>query len=210
MPPCSTWPGSLVTLGDQPTFRSRTTRSPQPEESDRRLHREPWRSCRASVGWGLWEALERTTVSTFARRANLPHSASLIPAPNQQQHPELPVPQEGRFAVVTNVGCGMRWTLWRRADERCLRRTAKSCGPDAPKLASSWRKSFCWRQWQESPVTGESAKETVNHRAGKAGVFSGFTCGPTPVLFVARDPWVQSAPGFPSEFRRRKVLAKLA
>src|SRR5207302_8980151 len=26
--------------------------------------------------------------------------------------------KEGRFAVVTNVGCGMRWTLWRRADER--------------------------------------------------------------------------------------------
>src|SRR5438445_11453681 len=22
--------------------------------------------------------------------------------------------QEGRFAIVTNVGCGMRWTLWRR------------------------------------------------------------------------------------------------
>jgi hypothetical protein len=21
---------------------------------------------------------------------------------------------EGRFAIVTNVGCGMRWTLWRR------------------------------------------------------------------------------------------------
>jgi hypothetical protein len=22
--------------------------------------------------------------------------------------------KEGRFAIVTNVGCGMRWTLWRR------------------------------------------------------------------------------------------------
>src|SRR6266566_770378 len=27
-------------------------------------------------------------------------------------------------------------------DERCLRRTAKSCGPDAPTLVSSWRKLF--------------------------------------------------------------------
>jgi hypothetical protein len=79
-----------------------------------------------------------TLISTFARRANLPHSASLIPTPNQRQHPEHPVPQEGRFAVVTNVGCGMRWTLWRRADERRMRRTAKSCGPDAPTLASSF------------------------------------------------------------------------
>ena len=31
----------------------------------------------------------------------------------------IPFPQEGRFAVVTDVGSGMRWTLWRQArDER--------------------------------------------------------------------------------------------
>jgi hypothetical protein len=47
--------------------------------------------------------------------------------------------KEGRFAVVTNVGCGMRWTR-RPADERCLSRTAKSCGPDTPTLVSSWRR----------------------------------------------------------------------
>src|SRR3981081_195160 len=36
-PPGSlTWPGSLKTLGNQPTICSRTTRSPRPEESDRR------------------------------------------------------------------------------------------------------------------------------------------------------------------------------
>src|SRR5438128_8442280 len=32
----------------------------------------------------------------------------------------------------------MRWTLWLSQDERCLRRTAKPCGPDAPTLASSF------------------------------------------------------------------------
>jgi hypothetical protein len=37
-------------------------------------------------------------------------------------------------------------------------RTAKSCGPDAPTLASSWRKVFRRRRWQKSPVTGESTK----------------------------------------------------
>jgi len=52
-----------------------------------------------------------------------------------------------------------------------LQRTAKSCGPDAPTLASSWRslsrptglrqKHIRWRRWQNSPVTGESTKETV-------------------------------------------------
>jgi hypothetical protein len=70
-----------------------------------------------------------------------------------------PVPPhtEGRFAIVTDVGCGMRWTRQRRAreviagrverpvsDDRAHRRemllrTEKSCGPDAPALASSWR-----------------------------------------------------------------------
>ena len=47
------------------------------------------------------------------------------------------------------------------ADEQHVRRTAKSCGSDAPTLASSWRKYFRWRRWQTSPVTGKSTKETV-------------------------------------------------
>ena len=47
-------------------------------------------------------------------------------------------PKEGRFAVVTNVGRGMRWTAW--CDRRSrARRTAKSCGPDISTLMSSWR-----------------------------------------------------------------------
>src|ERR1700730_18046310 len=52
------------------------------------------------------------------------------------------------------------------ADERRFSRTAKSCGPDAPTLASSSRDGvsdlpgadklhFRWRRWQKSPVTGE-------------------------------------------------------
>jgi hypothetical protein len=27
-------------------------------------------------------------------------------------------PSGGRIAIVTDVGCGMRWTLWRRVDQR--------------------------------------------------------------------------------------------
>jgi hypothetical protein len=49
--------------------------------------------------------------------------------------PAVPFPQEGRFAVVSDVGSGMRWTLRRRVDERRLRWTAKACGPGAPTLA---------------------------------------------------------------------------
>jgi hypothetical protein len=41
------------------------------------------------------------------------------------------------------------------------KRTAKSCGPDAPTLASSLLDEFSTRGWQESPVTRESTKETV-------------------------------------------------
>jgi len=69
----------------------------------------------------------------------------------------IPSHTEGRFAIVTDVGCGMRWTRQRFAREgiagrverlvsdhrvcgrEMLPRTAKSCGPDAPTLVSSSR-----------------------------------------------------------------------
>src|SRR6202035_75698 len=64
--------------------------------------------------------------------------------PNHLYIHRRPVPTEGRFANVTNAerdavdaGCA--------SDESMDLRTAKSCGPDASTLASSWR-SF-------SPVT---------------------------------------------------------
>src|ERR1700693_6480767 len=56
-------------------------------------------------------------------------------------------------------------------DEGACLRTAKSCGPDAPTLASSFAKQFARRRWQQSPVTGESAEETVKTIAqGRPGV----------------------------------------
>src|SRR5437763_9696734 len=52
-------------------------------------------------------------------------------------------------------------------------RTAKSCGSDAPTLASSVAVN-ARRRWQTSPVTGKSAKETVKTTArgmpGEPGV----------------------------------------
>jgi hypothetical protein len=47
----------------------------------------------------------------IARRANLPQPWLLRRRANQEdasRHPALH--HEGRFAIVTNVGCGMRWT----------------------------------------------------------------------------------------------------
>jgi hypothetical protein len=69
-------------------------------------------------------------------------------------------PTRGALAIVTNVGmgCGGRGSVGRamgsqggffesvsdqqHADERRLLRTAKSCGPDAPTLASSSRRFY--------------------------------------------------------------------
>jgi hypothetical protein len=67
-------------------------------------------------------------------------------APNQWFPSRIPHPREGRFAIVTDVGSGMRWTLWLCVDERSLKRTAKSCGPGAPTLALSFsREQFRWK-----------------------------------------------------------------
>ena len=49
--------------------------------------------------------------------------------------------QEGRIAIVTDVGSGQRWTP-SVADERHARRTVKSCGPGPPTLGSSLAKTF--------------------------------------------------------------------
>ena len=72
----------------------------------------------------------------------------------------VPRPQEGRIAIVTDVGFGMRWTRGRRKTNGGFRgrrsrvvltpRRWRQVGDDA--CASRWR----W--WQQSPVTRESAK----------------------------------------------------
>jgi hypothetical protein len=51
----------------------------------------------------------------IARRANVPQPAD-IDRTSKSAATSRPsrLDQEGRFAIVTNVGCGMRWTLWRR------------------------------------------------------------------------------------------------
>jgi hypothetical protein len=49
-----------------------------------------------------------------------------------------PASQEGRIAIVTDVGCGMQWTQAAPKTKALGSRTVKSCGPDAPTLASSW------------------------------------------------------------------------
>src|SRR5467141_2567009 len=68
----------------------------------------------------------------------------------------VPCPQEGRFAIVTDVGCGMRWTLWRQVlfsrRTKTPRRTAKSCGPGAAMLALSLVEFFLEATVTTSPL----------------------------------------------------------
>src|SRR4051794_31216392 len=62
--------------------------------------------------------------------------------PNQNYKRAILSHTEGRIAIVTNAGrdaVDARGSL----DERTLKRTAKSCGPDASTPASSWRVVTC-------------------------------------------------------------------
>jgi len=84
--------------------------------------------------------------------------------------PAIPSHTEGRFAIVTNVGHGMRWTRQRRraivvagrgpTRERLqarrrtmLLRTAKSCGPDASTPASSFAEAKSARPGADQPYS---------------------------------------------------------
>jgi hypothetical protein len=66
---------------------------------------------------------------------------SLTPKPNHLHIPRRPAPLRGALRNVTNVGRDAV-DAGGALDGRCWLRTAKSCGPDAPTLASSWRKKF--------------------------------------------------------------------
>jgi hypothetical protein len=82
----------------------------------------------------------------FARRANLPQPAALISPPNHRHLSGHPVPLKrgvSRSSRTLGAGCDGRGSV-RCANARgrmMLSRTAKSCGPDAPTLASSSREA---------------------------------------------------------------------
>jgi hypothetical protein len=77
--------------------------------------------------------------------------------PNQQYIAHRPVPQRGARAIVTDAGRDAVDTDGAE-DDRRLRWTAKSCGPDAPTLESS--------RWSNPPAT--VAKEP-GHRGEHEG-----------------------------------------
>jgi hypothetical protein len=73
----------------------------------------------------------------------------------------VPHPSEGRFAIVTDVGWGMRWTWSRQATNDVDSRTAKSCGSDSSTLESNRRR--CLRI---APVTVTRKPDRREEREG--------------------------------------------
>jgi len=95
---------------------------------DERAGSAPYLICPTGV------QVERVSSPIFKNISLPPSGKSLLqPTPFR--------PTEGRHAIVTAAGRDAV-DADSAADERRVRRTAKSCGPDAPTLASSWRKQF--------------------------------------------------------------------
>jgi hypothetical protein len=93
--------------------------------------------------------------SRFARRANLPQSARLILPPNQRQIPHYPVPlKRGVCAIVTDVGCGMRWT------RACQRRMTLIRGRRSRVVLTPRR----WRQVCERQLSQATVARKPGHR----------------------------------------------
>src|SRR5437868_9530272 len=101
--------------------------------------------------------------------------------------------------ITLGAGCSGRGGARRRT---ALTRRVKSCGPGAPTLASSSRGGNpLERRWQESPVTGETTKETVKTTAQGMPVDCGVPVVTTLVCspFLHARLWVRAAhPAFPA------------
>jgi hypothetical protein len=121
-----------------------------------------------------------------------------------------PPNKEGRFAIVTNVGLGMRWT--RMAPGRGRRsRTEKSCGPDTLTPVSSWRRQTADDGGKRAGLAGESTKETVKPlRAGMLGDSGGPVVINSCVFYILHARlWVHWAPGIPHALCWAELNAKL-
>src|SRR6202012_4381094 len=68
-------------------------------------------------------------------------SSLLIATPNHRHNSGIPCPQEGRWPSSLTLGAGSDGRRLREDEPRGMR-TAKSCGPNAPMLASSLAELF--------------------------------------------------------------------
>ena len=147
-----------------------------------------WRSCRACAGWGRWKGppsppLPVVPICRIRRPCSQPQITGIFP--------RIPSHQRG-VAHVTDVGCGMRWTRRRRktsdADPPSAQsfggpvpgpssgfferraRTAKSCGPDAPTLASSSREEAACDGGKKARSPGRARRKPLKPLRGECRV----------------------------------------
>jgi hypothetical protein len=162
-------------------------------KSQRRRRRSP------SSARPLWESLFMPAKirSGFARRSreNIPLLFS-----RKSVHPCAVLPgKRGGSRSSRNA----RWDAVdadAMTDEAGMTRTAKSCGPGAAVLASSWREVSRRRRWQESRSPGRARYKPQSHCAGKAGCLR-WTCMLVCVFFVrncTRDRGCSVHPVFPA------------
>src|ERR1700692_2337583 len=97
--------------------------------------------------------------------------AQVVAPPNHRKNPSHPARSEGRTRRHERW-CGIQWTRAATQDERRELRTAKSCGPDAPTLASSSRSNPLATVARKPGHRGEhdiSRKTIVQGRSGELG-----------------------------------------
>jgi hypothetical protein len=177
-------------------------------ESSDQLRRSPdFLDC--SVGGNLVPKRGKNAlIRAYARRAVLAYATCafrhLRRRANHNEALAHPASMKrGVRAIVTIREAGMRWT-WRHVRRAWPARTEKSCGPGAPRLASSLR---CFasrrRRGQERLVPGESTKEAVKTIAqGRPGVSRPNLWFLPRAFFHARGPWVLAKhPVFPAPSR---------
>ena len=78
----------------------------------------------------------------IARRVNPSHAGGIAEDHKSASHFPRPASPRGAARDRHETRGGMRWTLAHAEDESVELWTVKSCGPDAPTLAPSWRKKF--------------------------------------------------------------------
>jgi hypothetical protein len=142
----------------------------------------------------------------IARRANVSQAFSLVASGKSPLSPRaIPASSRGAFRdrherwardAVDTTARGRTALTW----------TAKSCGPDASTLASSWRQCCALRRrwWQESPIAKESTKETVKTiRVRECRAIPAVTVVTMLVCFVFSHTRlrVRRAPGIPHALR---------
>jgi hypothetical protein len=119
--------------------------------------------------------------------------------------------EEGRYAIVTSVGCGMRWTWCVAADLSVRGRTAQHGRRSRVVLTSR-----CWcqagvassgvaRQWgQQSRSPGRSRISRKTVAQGRPDVR--LVPVVLPRAFFAREPRVRPAPGLPCALYLQRVV----